>query len=102
MSGWVNAGSGEPMNGTGFSCEIALPVIPQEEPKTMVTFQGPETGAQRHWVPLETEDAPTPYEVRRDALSAAAAYCSGGGWGGAENVIEKVAKPFEEYLKGAL
>jgi hypothetical protein len=36
-------------------------------------------------------------KARMLALQAAATYCNGGGWGGAENVIAQ-AKIFETYL----
>ncbi len=40
---------------------------------------------------------PTAYEVRRDALMAAAAYCNGGGYGGASGVTG-MARDFERFL----
>lgn len=92
MSGLVNmAHAGEPPEG---KAQVQLPVVGPGE-KAVVTFQGPQDGsATRHWAP----EPPTDYEVRRDALMAASQYAASGGWGGAQNVIEKIAKPFEEYL----
>lgn len=91
MNELVNmAYAGEPLEG---NAQIRLPVVGPGE-KAVVTFQGPQDGsAARHWAP----ESPTPYEVRRDALMAAATYCSRGGFGRSAGVIQ-VAREFETYL----
>lgn len=38
-------------------------------------------------------------KIRKHAALCAATYCNGGGWGGAEAVVDQ-AKIFEEYLRG--
>lgn len=75
-----------------------IPSVPEGASKVTVEFKGTSEGSgAAHWAP----EPPTPYEARRDALSAAATYCSAGGWGEPAAVIG-VAREFEKYLKEAL
>jgi hypothetical protein len=75
-----------------------IPNVPMDAPKATIEFHGAPGGSgAAHWAP----EPPTPYEARRDALNAAATYCSAGGWGGPAAVIG-VARDFEKFLKEAL
>lgn len=106
---------------------IELPVVGEDEPKQVLEFRGDIgigkshlSGQQFLMEPVKDEitysaisselismvdkaavktGLPSDYEIRRDAMQAAATYCNGGGWGDIRHVIAQ-AKEVEEYLRG--
>lgn len=97
MSGWVNASDGRPV-GDDQNCQIALPVVPRGT-KAVITLQGTQDGpTPQHWA----QGTPTPYEVRRDALMAAATVTSCGGWMDAKAKTMELAQVFEDHLNEVL
>jgi len=77
--------------------KVVLPHVPEGAEKVTVTFQGPQDGsAVRHWAP----EPPSDYEIRREALRAAAVVTSSGVGTGVATQTLRFAHEFEVYLRG--
>lgn len=103
MNGWVDAGSGEPVD-RGLDPQapmIHLGSLEFETQHPTSVWKNLQTDAQGRWTPVEPPQAPVPpslYEVRRDALTAASNLTSSGGWMDAGGKTLEFAEKFEAYL----
>lgn len=101
MNGWVDAGSGEPVD------QGLDPRMPEIRPglaelelgavntHILKSLQGPVWPWEE---PRESRDTPSLYEVRRDALTAASNLTSSGGWMDPGNKTLEFSEKFEKYL----
>lgn len=121
MNGWVDAGSGEPVD-KGLDPEMPeirqrlgftgnAPLTPQGRmeftmgPENTRLWNALQVDAIGRWRPGEppvepetSRDTPSLYEVRRDALTAASNLTSSGGWMDPGEKTLEFAEKFEKYL----
>lgn len=101
MNGWVDAGSGEPVdNGLDprmpeICAGLAELELGAVNTHILKSLQGPVEPLEE---PVTSRDTPSLYEVRRDALMAASNLTSSGGWIGPGDKTLEFAEKFEKYL----